>query len=119
MKKNFFSAWKGYSDKQKYIRRMEDAAEKHKQKWILRSCLKEWSNMTMKSNRVRIKNEVLHKTEIEISKIQNDYEKLIKSLEETLEKKLIELKKEEEEHKLLHDKYETMYSRGKVEANFS
>jgi hypothetical protein len=36
-------------------------------------------------------------------------------LEEVLEKKLIELKKEEEEHKLIHDKYETMYSRAKIE----
>ena len=34
----------------------------------------------MKSTRNKIKNEVLQKTEIEISKIQGDYEKLIKSL---------------------------------------
>jgi len=27
----------------------------------------------------------------------------------------MELKKEEEEHKLLHDKYEAMYSRAKME----
>jgi hypothetical protein len=37
-------------------------------------------------------------------------------LEETLEKKLIDLKKEEEEHKLLHDKYEAMYTRAKMES---
>jgi ribosome recycling factor len=48
----------------------------------------------MKSNRNKIKNDVLQKTETEISKIQADYEKLIKSLEEALEKKLVELKKE-------------------------
>ena len=69
----------------------------------------------MKSNRNKIKNDVLQRTEIEISQIQADYEKLIKSLEEALEKKLVELKKEEEEHKLLHDKYEAMYARGRVE----
>lgn len=69
----------------------------------------------MASNRNKIKNQVLQKTEIEISKIQDDYEKLIRSMEEVLEKKLIELKKEEEEHKLLHDKYESMYSRAKLE----
>jgi hypothetical protein len=40
---------------------------------------------------------------------------LIKTLEETLEKKLIDLKKEEEEHKLLHDKYEAMYTRARVD----
>lgn len=47
----------------------------------------------MKSNRMKIKNEVLHKTEIEITKVQEEYEKIIRTLEETLEKKLTELKK--------------------------
>ena len=70
--------------------------------------------MTMRANRNKIKNDVLQRTEIEISKIQEDYEKLIKNLEEVLEKKLVELKKEEEEHKILHDKYEAMYTRAKV-----
>ena len=69
----------------------------------------------MESNRNKIKNEVLQRTEVEISKIQTDYEKLIHSLEEVLEKKLVELKKEEEEHKLLHDKYEAMYTRAKMD----
>lgn len=68
----------------------------------------------MDSNKTKIKNEVLQKTEIEVARIQTEYERLIKSLEETLEKKLSELKKEEEEHKLLHDKYEAMYSRAPV-----
>lgn len=69
----------------------------------------------MQSNRNKIKNDVLQKTEIEISKIQSDYEKLIKSLEDVLEKKLVELKKQEEEHKILHDKYEAMYTRSKMD----
>ena len=77
--------------------------------------MKAWLGLTMKSNRNKIKNDVLQRTEIEISKIQEDYEKLIRGLEEVLEKKLIELRKEEEEHKLLHDKYEAMYSRAKME----
>ena len=51
--------------------------------------------------------------------MQNEYERLIQSLEEALEKKLSELRKEEEEHKILHDKYENMYSRAKVESNRS
>lgn len=76
--------------------------------------MKEWLGMTMRANRNKIKNDVLQRTEIEISKIQEDYEKLIKNLEEVLEKKLVELKKEEEEHKILHDKYEAMYTRAKV-----
>jgi hypothetical protein len=57
--------------------------------------MKEWLSQTMQNNRNKIKNDVLQKTETEITKIQNDYEKIIKSLEEALEKKLIELKKEE------------------------
>lgn len=68
----------------------------------------------MRANRNKIKNDVLQRTEIEISRVQEDYEKLIKNLEEVLEKKLVELKKEEEEHKILHDKYEAMYTRAKV-----
>ena len=76
--------------------------------------MKEWLSMTMRANRNKIKNDVLQRTEIEISRVQEDYEKLIKNLEEVLEKKLVELKKEEEEHKILHDKYEAMYTRAKV-----
>lgn len=118
-KKSFFEAWRELSEKQKYIRRMEEVAERHKRKWVLRNCLKEWGGIAMRSIRGKIKNEVLHRTEIEISNVQGEYEKLIKSLEETLEKKLIELKKEEEEHKLLHDKYEAMYSRSKGEGAYN
>ena len=81
----------------------------------MKSSLKAWQGLTMKSNRLRIKNEVLHKTEIEISKIQSEYERLIKGLEENLEKRLSELKKEEEEHRLLHNKYEAMYARSKAD----
>ena len=40
--------------------------------------------MTMVSNKMKIKNDVLQKTEIEVSKIQSEYERLIKSLEENL-----------------------------------
>lgn len=94
---------------------MEERSEKYKNTRTLKTCLKEWLAITMKSNRNKIKNDVLQKTESEITKIQGDYEKLIRSLEEVLEKKLVELKKEEEEHKLLHDKYEAMYTRAKME----
>lgn len=59
----------------------------------MKNVLKEWLAITMESNKVKIKNEVLHRTEIEVSKIQAEYERLIKTLEENLEKKLNELKK--------------------------
>jgi len=38
----------------------------------------------MKNNRMKIKNEVLHKTEVEITRVQEEYERIIKSLEENL-----------------------------------
>ena len=94
---------------------MEERCDRYNQNRTMKLCLKEWLGQTMRSNRNNIKNDVLQRTEIEISKIQDNYEKLIHNLEEVLEKKLVELKKEEEEHKLLHDKYEAMYSRAKIE----
>lgn len=114
-KKTFFNAWKQLASQNKYLRKMEERSEKYLHNRTQKTCLKEWHELTMKSNRNKIKNDVLQRTEIEITKIQEDYEKLIKNLEDVLEKKLVELKKEEEEHKLLHDKYEAMYSRAKIE----
>ena len=73
---------------------MEERSEKYNQTRTQRVCLKEWLGQTMRANRNKIKNDVLQRTEIEISKIQEDYEKLIKNLEDVLEKKLVELKKE-------------------------
>lgn len=70
----------------------------------------------MESIRSKIRTEVLHKTDIEIGKMQTEYEKLIAKLEETLEKKLLELRREEEEHRLLHGKYEAMYARSNAVA---
>lgn len=114
-KKAFFGAWKQHSQQSQYLRKMEERSEKYRNTRTLKTCLKEWLALTMRSNRNRIKNEVLQRTESEIGRVQGDYEKLIRSLEEVLEKKLVELKKEEEEHKLLHDKYEAMYTRAKME----
>ena len=63
---------------------MEETSEKHNQTRTLRVCMKEWLGQTMRSNRNKIKNEVLQRTEIEITKVQEDYEKLIRNLEEVL-----------------------------------
>ena len=49
---------------------MEERCDRYNQKRTLKVCLKEWLKLTMISNRNKIKNEVLQKTEIEISKIQ-------------------------------------------------
>lgn len=50
----------------------------------MKNVLKEWLAITMSSNKIKIKNDVLQKTEIEVGKIQSEYERLIKSLEENL-----------------------------------
>lgn len=87
-KKTFFEGWREYAEKRKYRRRMEDRSEKYCQQRVMKNVLKEWLAITMTSNKVKIKNDVLQKTEIEVAKIQSEYERLIKSLEENLEKKL-------------------------------
>lgn len=70
-KKNFFNAWRSYTDHKLYLRRMEEKSEKYYHNYRLKSSLKAWLGLTMTSNRLKIKNEVLHKTEIEIGKIQS------------------------------------------------
>lgn len=84
---------------------MDERAQKYCNQRTMKNVLKSWLDMTMSNVKVKIKNDVLQKTEIQVSRIQMQYERLIRTLEETLEKKLGELKKEEEEHKMLHDKY--------------
>lgn len=69
----------------------------------------------MNETRVSIKNTCLKKTDLEIAKMQKDYEGIIKNLENALEKKILELKKEEEEHRLLAEKYDTMVQKKKVD----
>jgi len=49
---------------------MEERADKYKNTRTLKTIMKEWLSQTMKSNRAKIKNDVLQKTEIEISKVQ-------------------------------------------------
>lgn len=98
---------------------MEEKSQKYYEKRCMKTVLKSWLFITMENTKTKIKNDVLEKTEIEVSRIQTEYERLIRSLEETLEKKLNELRKEEEEHKQLHDKYENMYRRASVEQQAS
>jgi hypothetical protein len=59
----------------------------------------------MQETRAKIRNNVLRKTHTELEKTQKEYEKIIDEMERALRGKLLELKREEEEHKLLHDKY--------------
>ena len=41
---------------------MEDRSEKYYQQRVMKNVLKEWLNITMTSNKVKIKNDVLQKT---------------------------------------------------------
>lgn len=69
-KRTFFDAWKQYSDKNKGIRRMDEGAAKYQKHRVMKNVLKSWLKMTMDSNKTKIKNEVLQKTEIEVARIQ-------------------------------------------------
>ena len=63
-KKNFFNGWKMYSDKKKYIRKMDEKAEKYHNQRIMKNVLKSWLDIMMDNNKIKIKNDVLQKTEI-------------------------------------------------------
>jgi len=108
-------AWRAQKDKMKRLKQMDDKAESYNQKRLLKSVLKAWNGVMMQENRTKIRNNVMRKTEQELTRVTKEYEKIIEEMERTLSQKLIELNKEEDEHKLLHDKYEAMYSRRKVE----
>lgn len=41
---------------------MEDRCDRERQIKTLKNCLKSWNEITMRSNRMKIKNEVLQKT---------------------------------------------------------
>lgn len=109
------SAWRAQKNRAKQLKRLDDKAESYNQKRLLRSVLKAWNGVMMQENRAKIRNNVMRKTEVELTRITKEYEKIIEEMERTLSLKLIDLKKEEDEHKLLHDKYEAMYSRRKIE----
>lgn len=70
--------------------------------------------MSLLDFRTQMNNNVLRKTEVEFVRIEKEYEEIIKELEATLSSKLLELKKETEEHKVLHDEFESMCSRSRL-----
>lgn len=62
IKRNFFMAMKELVEKKHYLRKMEDKAESYYQKYRMRTVMKSWLGMTMDSNKIKIKNDILHKT---------------------------------------------------------
>ena len=69
-KKSFFLGWKRYSDQKKYLRKMEDESKKYQEMRCMKMVLKSWLNITMENTKTKIKNDVLQKTEMEVSRIQ-------------------------------------------------
>jgi hypothetical protein len=108
-------AWQLEKTKIVRLKQLDEKAESYNQRRLLKAVLKSWNQIMMQENRAKIKNNVLRKTEVELTRIQKEYEKIIEELERTLSAKLVELRREEEEHRLLHDKYEAMYSRRKLD----
>lgn len=49
---------------------MDEGAAKYQKHRVMKNVLKSWLKMTMDSNKTKIKNEVLQKTEIEVARIQ-------------------------------------------------
>lgn len=63
-KRTFFDGWKAYSDRKKELRSMEEEAARYNKHRTLNIIMKSWLKSTMDSNKTKIKNEVLQRTEI-------------------------------------------------------
>ncbi|CAD8203372.1 unnamed protein product [Paramecium octaurelia] len=91
---------------QKYIRSMKVYATKHYKQRLPRQVFTKWRKLAHNQTRQVILQQVNRKTDNEIMQMQKEYEQLIGQLETVLEKKLIELKVEEEQHKELVLRYD-------------
>jgi hypothetical protein len=43
----------------------------------MRTVLRAWNNIMMQENRVKIRNNVMRKTEVELTRVTKEYEKII------------------------------------------
>ncbi|CAD8082562.1 unnamed protein product [Paramecium sonneborni] len=89
-----------------YIRRMKIFASNYSKLRIPRQVFTKWRKLAHNQTRQEILHQVNRKTDNEIMQMQKEYEQLIAQLENVLEKKLIELKVEEEQHKELVLRYD-------------
>lgn len=87
--RTLFTAWKNYKDNIIEKKKNIQQAITHYEKRRLSKMLKAWQNISMSETRLKIKTNVLQKTEIEFSRIEREYEKIIKELEATLSSKLL------------------------------
>ncbi|CAD8119545.1 unnamed protein product [Paramecium sonneborni] len=91
---------------QKYIRSMKFYAAKYYKQRFPSQIFSKWRKLAHNQTRQAILQQVNRKTDNEIMQMQKEYEQLIGQLENVLEKKLIELKVEEEQHKELVLRYD-------------
>ncbi|CAD8104794.1 unnamed protein product [Paramecium sonneborni] len=81
------------------------AAKYYKQRFP-NQVFSKWKRLAHNQTRQAILQQVNRKTDNEIMQMQKEYDQLIGQLENVLEKKLIELKVEEEQHKELVLRYD-------------
>jgi hypothetical protein len=70
---------------------MEDFAVARQKRISCANIIREWFQITRQENRTQIKNNCLKRTDLEISRIQKEYEAIIRNLETVLSSKLQEL----------------------------
>ncbi|CAD8093009.1 unnamed protein product [Paramecium sonneborni] len=106
LQKRVFITLRQQAKFQIYIRRMKIFASNYSKLRIPRQVFTNWRKLAHNQTRQEILHQVNRKTDNEIMQMQKEYEQLITQLENVLEKKLIELKVEEEQHKELVLRYD-------------
>ncbi|CAD8171628.1 unnamed protein product [Paramecium octaurelia] len=106
LQKRVFQALRQQTKYQLYIRRMKIFAANYSKLRVPRQIFTSWRKQARNKTRQEILHQVNRKTDNEILQMQKEYEQLIAQLENVLEKKLIELKVEEEQHKELVLRYD-------------
>ncbi|KAM3135435.1 hypothetical protein pb186bvf_012454 [Paramecium bursaria] len=97
--RNFFLAWRLTSKNKKYLQRMAIYCDNLAKRKLPAKVFQAWRLNARNQARAQILTQINRKTDNEIMSMQREYEALIAQLEQVLEKKLVELKVEEEQHK--------------------
>ncbi|CAD8162706.1 unnamed protein product [Paramecium octaurelia] len=106
LQKRVFKTFRQQVKYQIYIRRMKLFAANYSKLRLPKQVFTKWRKLAHNETRQAILHQVNRKTDNEIMQMQKEYEQLIAQLEDVLEKKLMELKVEEEQHKELVLRYD-------------
>ena len=74
-----------------------------------------WKKETTSESRLKLEQKVNKQTGIQIQQLQDQFQQVIGQLEATLSARLVELREEEESHRLMFEKYEGLVEKRKVE----